>query len=123
MDGGEKEKPSDTGGTQDSTCNESEDMVIDEILNGRKRRNSSEQEHRSKKRIDNIDNASASIAHVYKHSSTELSRNYSSEDKGPFIVHVAREDVTNAGLSLCPIKVRLILVKNHVQNVVKEGIK
>ncbi|KAI5644510.1 hypothetical protein NE865_03399 [Phthorimaea operculella] len=126
MDGVEKAKPPDPGGTVNNKNMLDYDdgsMQIDVVPNDRKRRNSLEEERQTKKRIDTSENASASIAHIYKHPMTELSRNYSPDDKGPFIVHVAREDATNAGLSLRPIKVGLILVKNKVQNVVRDGVK
>ncbi|KAI5633210.1 hypothetical protein NE865_14089 [Phthorimaea operculella] len=128
MDGVEKAKPPDPGGTVNNKNmldydDDDGSMQIDVVPNDRKRRNSLEEERQTKKRIDTSVNASASIAHIYKHPMTELSRNYSSDDKGPFIVHVAREDATNAGLSLRPIKVGLILVKNKVQNVVRDGVK
>ncbi|KAI5639218.1 chondroitin n-acetylgalactosaminyltransferase domain-containing protein [Phthorimaea operculella] len=126
MEGVEKAKPPDPGGTVNNESmpyNDDDSMLIDEVPNDRKRRKSLEEERQTKKRADTSEEASASIAHIYKHPTTELSRNYSPDDKGPFIVHVAREDHTNAGLSLRPIKVGLILVKNKVQNVVKDGVK
>lgn len=80
--------------------------------------------HSAKKNISDLDIPSASIENVYSHPSTESTRSYSENDVGPFIVHISRsENDPAAGLSLRPIKIGQILMKNNIQNIVRGGIK
>lgn len=129
MDGDEKDRPPDPGGTLEP----SEGMQIDidsntgrkRVIATRKLPNSELENQESKKKIQDIENASASIAHTYKHPSLESgSRTYGNEDSGPFIVHVSRiDEASNSGVTLRPIKVGLIFVQNKISNIVKDGIK
>ncbi|XP_052745438.1 uncharacterized protein LOC128199516 [Bicyclus anynana] len=57
-------------------------------------------------------------------SSENLDRTYGPNDLGPFIVHITRiEPDPAAGLSLRPIKIGLLLTKNNIENIVRDGVK
>lgn len=78
----------------------------------------------NKKTVTNIENASASIQNVYVDPSFENTRLYRQEDRGPFIVHLSRaEPDPAAGLTLRPLKVGLLLSKNNVTHIARDGIK
>lgn len=123
---GNEEKPPDKGG------GEIEDMDVDPLAAARKRlaaartlAGSSTEE--AKKKVNNTENAFASISTTYKHPSLESGSNsvgYGEDDCGPFIVHVSRSDTSaSPGISLQAIKIGLLLVQNNIKNVVKGGIK
>lgn len=76
------------------------------------------------KRTTNPENPSPSISTIYTHPSLASPFNYSSEDKGPFLVHVSRaESDPSAGLTLRPIKIGLFLTHNNIDGILKGGVK
>ncbi|XP_052745970.1 uncharacterized protein LOC128199646 [Bicyclus anynana] len=79
----------------------------------------------TKRVITSSDNETASTENVYTHPSlTILDRTYGPNDLGPFIVHITRiEPDPAAGLSLRPIKIGLLLTKNNIENIVRDGVK
>lgn len=66
-----------------------------------------------------------SVQNIYTHPSlTILDRTYGPNDVGPFIVHITRvEPDPAAGLTLRPIKIGLLLTKNNISNIVRDGVK
>lgn len=65
-----------------------------------------------------------SIQNVYTHSNIDLSKQYSSKDKGPFLVHVSLlESDPSAGSSIRPIIFGKFLYSNKIKNIAKDGIK
>ncbi|XP_069354418.1 uncharacterized protein [Maniola hyperantus] len=66
-----------------------------------------------------------SIQNIYTHPSMTITdRTYGLNDAGPFIVHVMRiEPDPAAGLTLRPIKIGLLLAKNNISNIVRDGVK
>ncbi|XP_026314923.1 uncharacterized protein LOC113226503 isoform X2 [Hyposmocoma kahamanoa] len=62
---------------------------------------------------------------IYTHPSlTEMPKLYSEQDKGPFIVHVSRQETTpSSGTTIRPIIFGQFLNKNKISNVVYGGIK
>lgn len=85
--------------------------------------NSPEDQNAAKK--TNAESDSLPNPNLYVHPSVAiLDRSYSSEDKGPYIVHISRiEPDPAAGLSLRPIKVGSVLVHNNVGSITRDGVK
>lgn len=76
------------------------------------------------KRMTNPENPSPSISTIYTHPSLEVPYSYSSEDKGPFLVHVSRPEADpSSGLSLRPIKIGQFLSHNNVNGIIKGSVK
>lgn len=76
------------------------------------------------KRITNPENPCPSISTIYIHPSMDTPYTYTTEEKGPFIVHVSRtESDPSSGLTLRPIKIGLLLSRNNISGIVKGGVK
>lgn len=54
---------------------------------------------------------------------SEENKAYSESDSGPFIVHVQKEEESNSGFSIRPIKFGQLLFKNNIKNIARDGIK
>lgn len=77
------------------------------------------------KTLNDTCSQTASIQNVYSHPDlTPGLRSYSSEDLGPFIVHITRDESSPSdGTSIRPIKIGQILIKSGVQDILLDGIK
>ncbi|KOB71820.1 putative pol-like protein, partial [Operophtera brumata] len=69
--------------------------------------------------------AAASIQTIWHHALLVIGiKEYSTVDKGPFIIHVAREEPDpSAGTTIRPIKFGQFLSNHHVTNICSDGIK
>lgn len=79
----------------------------------------------AKKTIVNKETASASIQTMYLHPSLVVGiKEYTSLDKGPFVVHVSRtEPEPAAGTAIRPIQFGQFLFKNKISNICTDGVK
>lgn len=77
----------------------------------------------AKKSITNKDLTVASIQNIFIHPSLSISKQYTSNDSGPFLVHVSRDSDLDTDQSIRPIKFGQFLVKSKVSNICTDGVK
>lgn len=76
-----------------------------------------------KKIVSNIEETSPSLQNIYTHPTYSQPKTYSCEDKGPFVVHVARaEPDPAAGTTIRPIKFGKFLYTLNIKNIVNDGV-
>lgn len=79
----------------------------------------------NKKTVTSPDMAAASNINIWHHALMVIGvKEYTSSDKGPFVVHVTREQSDpSAGTTIRPIKFGQFLSNHHVTNICSGGIK
>lgn len=104
-------------------------MDCDENRSASKRRYETDEGSSSsphpKKTVTSPDMAAASVQTIWHHPLIVVGiKEYSDSDKGPFIIHVAKEQPEiNAGTTIRPIKFGQFLNKHNVTNICSDGIK
>lgn len=104
-------------------------MLTEETRSASKRRMESDENGstaiQSKKTVTSPDMAAASIQTIWHHALMVIGvKEYSTADKGPFIIHVARQEPDPAaGTTIRPIKFGQFLNNHHVTNICSDGIK
>lgn len=103
---------------------EMEADILLEKSGGRKRHNDTDESQTAKKINPSVHNPSQSVQHLYTHPSLTEPKAYSATDKGPFLIHVSRnEDHPKAGTTIDPIQFGKLLCRSGLKNISRDGIK